>query len=80
MVIDLVRLQLHDFTELLDCKLQNFRRLDSTLHVANGTKIDPAKQFAGIEVVGIALDDFLRLGDRVANVSRLEIQFGKTGI
>ena len=78
MVINLVRLELYDLAELLDCELQHLGRLHSTLHVADRAQVDPAKQLAGIEIVGIALYDLLRLGDGVPDVSRFEIKLRKT--
>src|SRR3954471_21484283 len=75
-IVNVIGLKKDDLAELLDCQLQNFRRLRPALHVAQRTKIDSAQQLARVEIVRIALDDLLRLSDRVADVASLEVELG----
>src|SRR5208282_1894032 len=78
-VIHVVRLQADDLFILLDRQFQDALRTAARLHVAKRAQVDPSQQTAGFEIVGIALDEVLRLDHGVANAADLVIELGQAG-
>ena len=79
MVVHVVGLDLDDLLILLDGQLENILRALSRLHVAQRAQINAAQQLVGFQVVGIALQDVLRLEDGIPNAAGLGIHLGQRG-
>jgi hypothetical protein len=78
-VVHAVGLQADDLLILLDRQFQNALGTAARLHVAERAQINPSQQAAGFKIVGIALDDVLRLDHGVANAAGLGIELGESG-
>ena len=69
------RVELYDFLVLLNSQLQNVVRGVASLHVAERAQINVPEQFVRFQVLRVALQNFLRLGDGVTDASGPRINF-----
>ena len=80
MIVYVFGLNFDDGFVLLNRQLQYFLRLAAGLHVTQRTQIDASQKLSGIQITGIAFDDFLGFQDGIANASGFSVQFSQPGI
>ena len=77
MVIHTVGLDPHHLFVLLDGQLQQVVGTAALLHVAERLQIDPPQQLVRFEIIGVALEDVLRLQNGVAYAAGLDVHLGQ---
>src|SRR3954464_8076915 len=79
MVIDAVGIKFRDLLVLIDSKLQDIVRAGAAGHVTQGTQINSPEKLVSFEILGITLDDVLRLANSVRDAAGFYVKFGKGG-
>src|SRR5579871_2124329 len=79
-IVHVLGLDFDDLLVLLDGQLQDiFRPVSAAGHVSEQTQVNAAEQFVGFEIVGITLENFLRLQHGVADAAGFDVKLGQAG-